>query len=262
MIVIGLILALFVGITLGLVGSGGSILTVPILVYLFHVEPSLATTYSLFAIGVTSMIGSVRGIVYHEIDFQKVIRFGLPSLLMVYITRMYILPLVPELIHIGPWVIHQNLLLMVLFGSIMILSAFSLIKGYTALSTDLTNFSGYLTVLQGIAVGLVTGVVGAGGGFLIIPALINFYKLPMRRAVATSLLIIGVNSLFGLIGDAEKFADFDWYIICNYTIFLVIGIFGGFYICKYINGDRLKRFLGYLILAMGTFIIVKELLIN
>lgn len=262
--IIGLVLASIIGITLGMMGSGGSILTVPVLVYLFHVDPSLATTYSLFAIGISAFIGSIRNYVHKKVDIQKVLSFGIPSVIVVFITRQFILPLIPDEFVIGSLVIHQNVLLMILFAVIMVLSAFHMIKGQSRVETtkDPKPSSLYTTILQGALVGFVTGVVGAGGGFLIIPALINFYKMPMKLAVSTSLAIIFINSLFGIIGDSEKFVEFDWNLIGSYTGLLIIGMFLGFYLSKYFSSEQLKKGLGYLILVMGCFILVKELLLK
>src|SRR5690606_1495922 len=222
--VIGLILAIVVGITLGLVGSGGTILTVPILVYLMGVNPILATTYSLFAIGITSFVGAVKGYREKEVDVKQVFAFGLPSLVMVFITRTFILPLVPDVIHIGPWEFEQEVLLMIIFAFVMLASAISMIKGAnddTTIIPERVNTPLSLVIGQGVFVGMVTGVVGAGGGFLIIPALINFFRMPIRRAVSTSLAIIAINSFFGVLGDLEKFAEFDWLMILTYTFLTV-----------------------------------------
>lgn len=211
MYVIGLLLAIVVGVTLGMIGSGGSILTVPILVYILGVNPVLATTYSLLIIGTTSLIGAVKGVQEKTVDFGKVIYFGLPSMVTVFIVRSYILPLVPDVIHVAGYSFHQDNVLMVLFASIMILSSVPMIKGREKnilKSDDGENLM--LVAGQGILVGFVTGVVGAGGGFLIIPVLINNFGLSLKRAVSTSLLLITINSTIGLLGDLHKFGLFDW----------------------------------------------------
>lgn len=262
MVILGLILASLIGITLGLVGSGGSILTVPVFVYLFGVEPSLATTYSLFAIGTTSALGALKSYANNELDTHKIVEFGLPSLIMVFVARQFILPYVPDIIQLGPWAIPKNLLLMLLFGFIMILAALSMIKNVKEGESILGNMkvTRGKTIWQGILIGSITGVIGAGGGFLIIPALMTFYKIPIKKAVATSLAIVALNSIFGLLGDLKKISRFDWEIVGSYTLFVTIGLFIGFYLSKYISNRQLKVGLGYLILFMGTFIILNELL--
>ncbi len=259
---IGFLLAIAVGATLGLVGSGGTILTVPILVYVMGVEPMLATTYSLFAIGITSLVGSVKGFMAKEVDVEKVVTFGIPSLLMVFLTRSYLLPLVPEVIHIGELAIEQSLLLMVLFAMVMLASSWSMIKESEKLPAAGKPIPLGAVVGQGLLVGLITGVVGAGGGFLIIPALVNFYRMPIKQAVSTSLVIITVNSLFGVVGDAARFVAFDWTLILGYTACAVLGIFIGFGLSNKMNGQHLKKMFGYLILLMGLYILLKELVLS
>ncbi len=265
MLIIGCILAVVVGLTLGMIGSGGTILTVPILVYIMAVEPVLATTYSLFAIGITSMVGGLRGIIKQEADLNKVLSFGLPSLIVVFLTRSYILPLVPDVIHIAGYAIPQNTALMLLFSCVMIASSLSMIfasRQEVVIRDVNLHAPVVLVIAQGALVGLVTGLVGAGGGFLIIPALVNFYHLPMRRAVATSLIIITINSAFGLIGDTEKFVEFDWNLLLSYTASTLVGIFIGFYFAEKVTNQFLKSAFGYLILVLGIYIILKETVLS
>lgn len=259
---LGLALAIFVGITLGMVGSGGTILTVPILVYVMGVDPILSTTYSLFAIGITSSIGAVRGVFTAEVDVQKVLTFGIPSLLMVFITRTFFLPLVPQVITIGPWDLHQSVVLMFLFALVMLSSAFSMIQGDDKPIEEgeaIRKVPLQLVVAQGIVVGLVTGVVGAGGGFLIIPALVNFYRMPIRRAVSTSLVIITINSLFGVLGDLEKLEEFNWNLILGYTVFTIVGLFVGFFLSNKVSSANLKKMFGYMILIVAVSVLIREL---
>ncbi|KGE12869.1 sulfite exporter TauE/SafE family protein [Sphingobacterium deserti] len=258
----GFLLAIFIGLTLGLIGSGGTILTVPVFVYVMGVDPVMATTYALFAVGATSVVGAVRGFMNSEIDIKQACRFGIPSLLTVFLTRSYLLPLVPETIHFGAFEIHQSVLLMIIFALIMLTAAISMIVSDKSLAqytmTEKETNSTKTTVL-GVVVGLVTGVVGAGGGFLIVPALLSLLKLPLRKAVSTSLLIISVNSLFGMLGDVEKAKDFDWFVLCGYTFFAIMGIFGGFLLSNKIDGSVLKSVFGYLILCLSVYILLSEL---
>lgn len=264
-LILGCILAILVGITLGMIGSGGTILTVPILVYVMAVDPILATTYSLFAIGITSFVGSIRGIIRKEADITKVFSFGLPSLIVVFLTRSFILPLVPEVIHIGSWSIPQHVALMLVFSLVMLASSISMIRtAKLGIEQPKGNHKVplELIILQGAFVGLITGLVGAGGGFLIIPALVNFYFLPMRRAVATSLIIITINSLFGLLGDLEKLPLFDWKLLGWYSAGTVVGIFIGFALADRVSNKFLKISFGYMILIIGVYILVRETLLT
>lgn len=262
MYIIGLLLAILVGLTLGMIGSGGSILTVPILVYIFGINPVLATTYSLLVIGVTSFVGAMNGIKNRSVDFNKVLYFGLPSMITVFVVRSYILPLVPDEIHIAGYIFKQENVLMVLFAGIMMLSAIPMIR----VSKNEHNNSPKkehlaIILIQGILVGFVTGVVGAGGGFLIIPVLINSFNLSLRRAVSTSLLLITINSGIGLLGDIEKFATFDWQLIVAYIILSIVGLFIGFKISSRIENAVLKKGFGIGILTLSCLILIKELLI-
>ncbi len=260
---IGFVLAILVGMTLGLVGSGGTILTVPILVYVMGVDPILATTYSLFAVGTTASIGGLRGLRNGDIDLSHVYHFGVPSLLAVFMTRTFLLPLVPEVIYIGAYGMHQSVVLMLVFAMVMLTSAISMIRASTTLSIMPSRPSGdtrIVVVSAGILVGFVTGVVGAGGGFLIIPILVNFLHLSIRRAVATSLLIIAINSFFGIMGDLEKFKEFNWCLLLGYTLFTIGGIFAGFSLAEKISGALLKKIFGYFILVVATGILIKEIL--
>ncbi len=265
MVILGYLLALLVGITLGLVGSGGTILTVPIMVYFMGVDPVLATTYSLFAVGVTSFIGSIRGIYNREADLNKIVLFGVPSLLMVFLTRSYILPFVPEVIVIGNWRFAQELVLMVLFAGVMLVSGMITIHGANVKNERILlagNVKTIVLIVQGIVVGLVTGVVGAGGGFLIIPALVNLYGISMKRAVTSSLVIISINSFFGILGDIEKFPTFDWPILLGYTMLAIVGIFFGFQLSDKFQGSSLRKAFGVLLLLVAFYIFVRELYIG
>jgi len=194
-----------------------------------------------------------------EIDGRTVFAFGLPSLLMVFAMRTFILPLVPDVIAIGPWQVHQSVLLMVLFAVVMLASSISMIRESRMPFFAPAGGRGTpQVVLFGLFVGMVTGTVGAGGGFLIIPALVRFFKMPMKNAVSTSLVIIAVNSLFGVLGDVEKLPAFDWPLISGYTLFAVGGIFVGFGLSDRMDGRKLGKLFGYLVLLMGIYVLVRE----
>lgn len=260
MLAFGLILALFIGVTLGLVGSGGSILTVPVFVYVLGVDPNLATTYSLLAIAVSSSVGSIRNFALKRVKMNELMLFGIPSVITVFLTRQFLLPLVPDEFNIGEWVLHQNTVLMLIFAGLMFVSGYRMVRSAEILQVGAPRqLPNYVMILQGALLGFITGGVGAGGGFLIIPALVNFYRMPISYAVATSLAIISFNSFFGLAGDLEKVHLFDWRILGPYTLILIVGMFTGFYVNKYFRGEQLKKGLGYLILAIGCFILLQEL---
>ena len=262
--IIGYVLAVFVGITLGLIGSGGSILSVPILVYIMNVEPILATAYSLFVVGTTALIGGVQKAKQKLVDFRKVVLFGIPTVVSVFITRKYLVPRIPEVIFSTEnFTFHKSVLIMVFFAIVMIAASVSMIKplkGAILSNNDKLNY--YKIGAQGIFIGLVVGLVGAGGGFLIIPALIFMAKTPMKMAIGTSLFIVSVQSLFGFIGDIHANQSIDWKLLILFTFLSVIGIFIGNFMSKRVNGEKLKSSFGWLVLVMGIYIIIKELFLS
>jgi uncharacterized protein len=261
--ILGYVLAIIVGISLGLIGSGGSILTVPILVYVMGVNPVLATAYSLFIVGSTALVGGVQSAMQKRVDFKTVLIFGIPSIAAVYATRMWLVPFIPsELFTIGSLVITKSIALMLLFAVVMILASVSMIRPGKNKEMDenaprLYNYP--MILLEGTVVGLLTGLVGAGGGFLIIPALVLLARMPMKLAVGTSLFIIAAKSLIGFIGDLQGSEIIDWKLLSIFTAFSVGGIFIGILLSKKIPGQKLKKGFGWFVLVMGVYIIIKEL---
>ncbi len=260
--IIGYILAVFVGITLGLIGSGGSILSVPILVYVMQVEPILATAYSLFVVGTTALFGGVQKAKQNLVDFKKVILFGIPTIISVFLTRKFIVPNLPEIIFSSAsFTLHKSVFIMVIFAIVMVMSSVRMIKPLKAEIVIDDSKSNYFAILvQGLLIGLVAGFVGAGGGFLIIPALLFLAKTPMKMAVGTSLFIVSVQSLIGFIGDIRPEQSLDWTLLITFTFCSVIGVFIGNFLSKKIDGEKLKTGFGWFVLAMGIYIIIKELL--
>jgi uncharacterized membrane protein YfcA len=258
--IIGYILAVFVGITLGLIGSGGSILSVPILVYVMGVEPILATAYSLFVVGTTALFGGVQKAKQKLVDFKKVVLFGVPTILAVFLTRKFIVPNIPEVIFsTNSFKLHKSVLIMVVFAIVMIAASIRMIKPLKEKIINDDSKLNYIAIFsQGIFIGLVAGFVGAGGGFLIIPALLFLAKTPMKMAVGTSLFIVSVQSLIGFIGDIRPEQKLDWNLIIIFTVCSIIGVFVGSYLSKKIEGEKLKTGFGWFVLAMGIYIIIKE----
>lgn len=259
--IFGYIGALFIGIVLGLIGGGGSILTVPILVYLLFVNPVTATAYSLFVVGVSSLVGAIRNIQKGLVDFKTAIVFAIPAFIAVYTTRKYLVPAIPEdLFSIGDFMITKNIGIMLFFAIVMLVASVSMIRNKRddKEETSEVSYNYPLIIIEGVLVGVITGIVGAGGGFLIIPALVLLAKLPMKKAVATSLLIIAIKSLIGFIGDVENLY-IDWSFLLIFTSISVVGIFLGIYLSNFIEGKKLKKGFGWFVLIMGIYIIYKEL---
>lgn len=261
--VIGYVASIFIGISLGLIGGGGSILTVPVLVYLFAIEPVLATAYSLFIVGTTSVAGSVSYFRKGLVNVKTAVVFGIPSIIAVFITRAYIVPAIPtEIFAVGDFMIDKSILFMLLFAVLMIVASYSMIKKdknkrLYATVPQKQEFNYPLILIEGAIVGILTGIVGAGGGFLIIPALVILSKLPMKEAVGTSLVIIAAKSLIGFFGESSE-TLIDWMFLAKVTLFAVIGIFIGMGLSKKINGEKLKPAFGWFVLAMGVYILLKE----
>jgi len=257
--ILGYLGALVIGLVLGLIGGGGSILTVPIFVYLLHINPVTATAYSLFVVGVSALVGAVRNMQKGLVDFRTAIVFSIPAFVAVYITRRYILPAIPDsLFTISGYEITKDIGIMVFFAIIMLVASFSMIRNKREeVAVSKKGFNYPLIILEGVVVGLLTGLVGAGGGFLIIPALVLLAGLPMKKAVATSLLIIAVKSLIGFIGDIETMS-IQWSFLLIFTSISVAGIFVGVWLNKFIDGKKLKKGFGWFVLLMAIYILFKE----
>lgn len=258
--IIGLLLGILIGISLGLIGSGGSILTIPVLVYILHISPSKAISYSLFIVGISALVGCIKGAKANLMDYKMAFYFGLPSIVSIFIMRKFLVPLLPNtFFYILNFAITKDLFIMLVFGVLMILASFSMIS--KKIETDRTSeiINKNSIALKGIFVGILTGFIGVGGGFLIIPTLIFSAKLPMKKAVATSLIIIAFNSLIGFASSVNKF-PIEWEFLLTFTGFAIIGIFAGMYLSKKISNDKLKPAFGWFVLITGIYIILKELI--
>lgn len=253
--IIGYVGAILIGITLGLIGGGGSILTVPILVYLLGVEPVLATAYSLFVVGLTSVIGVFQKYQVKEVDTKTAVIFVVPSLVSIYLTRRYFIPVIPDPV-LG---FDKGTLLMVFFSLIMLIAGFAMVRKRSEGDGKKHGGIGFI-ILEGLVVGFLTGIVGAGGGFLIIPALVLMGGLSMKVAVGTSLFIIALKSGIGFMGDIVAGQSIEWSFLLIFTGLSIVGIILGVYLSKYIDGKKLKRGFGFFVIAMAFFIAIKELM--
>lgn len=260
----GYIASVLIGISLGLIGGGGSILTVPVLVYLLNVEPVIATSYSLFIVGTTSFIGVFPKYKKGLVNLKTAIIFGIPAIAAVYATRAFIVPVIPkDIFSIADFVLTKAILLMILFAVLMVFASISMIRSKNDISNNddeniVQKFNYPMILAEGIVVGILTGFVGAGGGFLIIPALVLFSKLPMKQAIGTSLLIIAAKSLIGFSGDLSHYT-MDWKLLLMVTGLAIIGILIGNRLSQKIPGEKLKKGFGWFVLVMGIYIIIKEL---
>jgi hypothetical protein len=260
--ILGYALSIVMGFTLGLLGGGGSILTVPILVYVLGVNPVLSTAYSLFVVGSTAVVGGWRKHVQSLVAWKPGLIFALPSLVSVFLTRYYLVPAIPEvLISLGTFILTKNIGIMIFFGVVMLLASYSMIRKRPISTQQKDNRYNYpLILLEGAVVGLITGLVGAGGGFLIVPALVLMVGLPIKKAVGTSLVIIAIKSLIGFLGDVGSGQPIDWGFLLWFTAFSIVGMLLGNLATRYIAPEKLKTGFGWFVLVMGVFIILIEIL--
>ncbi|WP_295984263.1 sulfite exporter TauE/SafE family protein [uncultured Algibacter sp.] len=257
--ILGYIGALIVGLVLGLIGGGGSILTVPLLVYLLGYNPVVATAYSLFVVGTSSMVGTYQKHKKGLVDFKTGLAFSFPSFVAVYLSRRYLVPGIPETIFsIGDYEISKGMGIMIFFAIIMLLASISMIRKGKDEEVVSKNQPYYKTFVQGLIIGTITGIIGAGGGFLYVPALVLWANIPMKKAVGTSLIIVTINSLIGFMGDVQTL-DIEWGFLLIFTLVSILGIILGVFLSKFVSGPKLKKSFGLFVLIMAIYIIFKEL---
>jgi|TARA_B110000967_G_scaffold94986_1_gene97586 uncharacterized membrane protein YfcA len=251
--------ALLIGLVIGLFGGGGSILAVPVFVYIFHLNPILATSYSLFVVGFSAAVGTLININKKLIVYKTALVFSLPALGSVFFSRRYIITNLPDILFdLGFVLVTKEMALMLLFSSVIILSAISILKNNKlAVSHKPKTINYNLLFIVGLGVGLLTGLVGAGGGFIIVPALVLFANLDVKQAVATSLIIITFNALFGFVADITQVA-IDWRFLIIFTSVSICGIFIGSYVSNFIEEKSLKNNFARFMLLMAILIIYNE----
>jgi len=259
--VLGYFAAIFIGISLGMLGGGGSILTVPVLVYFFGIAPFAATTYSLFIVGISSLAGSISYFRKDLINFRVFILFGLPSVATIFFTRRYLLTSIPSQCTIGNYDLNRNTFLMIAFAGLMLFASLSMLKkknNHTDESgKDTPPFRWKLLLLSGIGVGLISGILGAGCGFLIVPALVLCVRLPMKIAIGTSLAIIALNSLTGF-SFSPDYSLIDWTLFTTISMIAVAGIFIGTKIAVRQSDRMLRKGFAILILCVALLILSRE----
>lgn len=260
--IIGLILTIFIGLLVGLFGGGGSILTVPVLVYLFAIPATLSTTYSLALVSITSLIAATPHVLQKKLSFKKILQFGIPSMLSLYAVRAYILPSIPATFTLLGFEIEKNLFMMLFFSVLMLTSGFFMIKQKKN-NPDCFDcpYNHFVLMIAGLFEGIITGIVGAGGGFIIVPVLMIFGKLSLKQAVANSLFIIGVKSFIGFLGSHD-IVELDFYFLAKILVIALVGMYFGIRLNKKLDAKQLKPIFGYFVMIMGFIILIKELLIN
>jgi len=260
----GFAAALLIGISLGLIGGGGSILAVPVLAYLFSVDEKTATAYSLFIVGASALVGGLKQHLKGYVDWKTAIVFGVPAIIGVTIVRHYVVPALPNILFtVGDFEFTRRMAMFGLFAALMIPAAISMLKERkenSKIKEEGVSYNYTLILLEGLIVGAITGMIGAGGGFLIIPALVLLANVKMKVAIGTSLVIIAFKSLLGFfLGDAFTM-EIDWEFLAIFTALSLVGIFIGSYLSNFVDGKRLKKGFGYFIFAMAVFIFYMEFL--
>lgn len=258
----GYLAAICIGLILGLLGGGGSILSIPILIYLFHLNAVLASAYSLFIVGITSLVGAVPKYKNHQVNVRTGLLFGIPSTISIFATRKWIIPSIPEVIfQTDSFLLTKRILVLGTFALLMIVASFSMIRAKQEIVSEARSFRVFLIAVEGLIIGLLTGLVGAGGGFLIIPALVFLTGLPFKTAAGTSLFIIAINSLMGFLGDVLNYT-MDWGFLLMITSLAIVGILIGNQWQKKIPALKLRIAFGWLVLMMGSFILFREVILK
>lgn len=256
---IGWVAFFLMGLTLGVIGGGGSILTVPILVYIYGMKAQEATGSSLFVVGATALVGALISFFKKEIQILQSLPFAIPSVLGVFVARTFLLPAIPEILLASSFfTLSKDMFLMICFSFLMLTASLKMIRSSPATVRPKTG-SQRSVVFKGFSVGLITGFVGAGGGFLIIPALIFLLELTMRQAVATSLMIIAINSAMGFLGDLLVDPHKDWYLLFTSVSAAILGLLLGRQIAPAFSEKTLKRVFGWFVLVLGGFILFEQL---
>ncbi|MDX1271819.1 sulfite exporter TauE/SafE family protein [Bizionia paragorgiae] len=264
--IFGYLSALIIGIVLGLIGGGGSILAVPVLAYLFSVDEKIATAYSLFIVGASALVGGIKQHLKGYVDWRTALVFGIPSIIGVTLVRYYVIPALPEVIFtLNNFAFTRRMIMFGLFAVLMVPAAISMLRGRretTIKDQSAVTYNYPLILAEGLVVGGITGFIGAGGGFLIIPALVLFANVQMKIAIGTSLVIIAFKSLLGFfMGDALTM-EIDWVFLAAFTSLSFAGIFIGSYLSNFIDGNKLKKGFGYFILVMAVFIFYMEFFVK
>lgn len=260
--IIGFILTVVIGLLVGLFGGGGSILSVPVLVYLFAIPATLSTTYSLALVSITSLIAATPHVVQKKLSYTKILQFGIPSMIALYTIRSFVLPSIPPYFKFLGFEIEKNTFMMLFFSLLMLTSGFFMIKQKKN-NPDCIDcpYNHIALMVAGLLEGLITGIVGAGGGFIIVPILMIFGKMSVKQAVANSLFIIGVKSFIGFLGSHD-ISSLNFSFLIKILAIALVGMYFGVQLNKKLDAKQLKPIFGYFVMIMGYIILIKELLIK
>jgi uncharacterized membrane protein YfcA len=242
--------AIAIGVSLGLLGSGGSIITVPVLVYLLGQDEKLAIAGSLFVVGNIAFAGSLQYVRAKLIDWRNVFVFGLPGMAGTYLGAM-IAAYVPGILQLA------------FFALVMLLASYMMLRPVALTNEDHERRETWKIAIDGLIVGIITGLVGVGGGFLIVPALVLLGGLSIHTAVATSLVIIALKSYSGFYKYLDVFdqqnLELDWQTLMIVTALGVVGSFAGAKVANRVPQEKLKKGFGYFLIVMGIYILARSL---
>ena len=256
---------LFIGLILGLIGGGGSILGVPVLVYMMFYGAEEATTYSLFIVGLTSLIGALAYLRKGEISAEALFEFAIASLIATFCVRRFVIPAIPSHFYMFSLPVSKHALIMVLFSILILCSSYSMIRKRKPNRISQVKWDEFarsplglpFLILLGLVVGFITGFVGAGGGFIIVPVLIFFLRLNFKKAIGTSLCIIALNSLIGFTGNIGT-QHIDWFFLLTISVTSIVGILLGSMLSGKVSTPKLKQSFGWFTLIVGIFVLMKE----
>ena len=257
-------MALIIGVSLGLIGGGGSILAVPVFAYMFYLDEKISTAYSLFVVGFASLVGGLRQHKNNNVDWRTAIVFGFPAIISVFIIRYFVVPALPDVFfYIDDYEFTRRMAMFGLFAVLMLWAAISMLfSNRSKGGSGNIKYNYPLILIEGLVVGAITGFVGAGGGFLIIPALVLLANLEIKKAIGTSLVIIALKSILGFfLGDALTMT-INWQFLFVFTAIAIAGIFLGVFIGNFVNGKKLKKAFAYFIFVMAIFVFVMEFIVK
>jgi len=253
--------AFLIGLVLGLLGGGGALLTMPVLVYLFHVEASLATGYSLFLVAVTASSGALQNIRKKLVDHNAALFYGIPSVISVYLVRRFLIPNLPPVIFsIDKFTLDKDHFILIVLSVTMFVAAYKMISGDDKASAHGEKHKKHpvILTLYAVLIGSLMGFIGVGGGFLMVPALIYFANLPTRIAIGTSLVLVSANSLIGFLGDMGTHPGYNWPFLLLFSSFSVAGVLAGHYLTNFLEPEKLKKYFGWFILLIAIYIIARS----
>jgi uncharacterized membrane protein YfcA len=250
-----------IGLCLGLIGAGGSILTIPVFVYILKTDPAISTVYSMFIVGICSLTGSILSFFKKLVDLKAAILFGMPSVAGVFIARKLIFPAFPEkLFSIHSFAVSKDFFIMISLAVIMFFISVKMLRKKCKaiiIADDEDKRRAALFLLQGIITGIISGLLGVGGGFLIVPALLLWLRLPMKTAIGTTLFIITINSVAGFVSSYTS-VFIEWPLLVKFALGAIAGILAGTKLSEKIQADNLKKALGWFIIVTSVYVLFKQ----